>query len=329
MLVVQEEFRNTSAMYGHIALLGISRLVEPFFSGQANSSYWEDYPANYTIARKAKEQGAAVSYLHPSNGPGIPTGYHVAREFPIDLALGAVDALDVLSNLDEEGACWAYYRVLNCGLKCAASAGTDSQMDGRRASLPGGSKVYVRTGNPLTYEKWVENYKAGRTFVSNGPLLFLDVNGKEPGEEIHLPAPGAVEVSAKVRSIVPVETLELVVNGKVVAQAKAAKDGLSAELRHSLHLDRSSWVAARVWGPANRLVINDSKAFAHTSPVYCYVNKQRIAVPEDAGIILRWIDGLIGDVRSSPRFSSDAKRNEVTSLFQKARRYYEKVAAGE
>src|SRR5262249_58210512 len=30
LLVVQQEFRNTSAMYGHMPLLGISRLVEPF-----------------------------------------------------------------------------------------------------------------------------------------------------------------------------------------------------------------------------------------------------------------------------------------------------------
>jgi TolB protein len=329
LLVVQEEFRNTSAMYGHMALLGISRLVEPFFSGQPNSSYWEDYPPNYTIARKAKEQGAAVAYLHPSNGPGIPSGYHVAREFPIDLALGVVDALDVLSNLDEEGACWIYYKVLNSGLKCTASAGTDSQMDGIRAATPGGSKVYVKAGNPLTYETWVAAYKAGRTFVSNGPLLWLEAGGKEPGEEIRLPAPGAVEVVARTQSIVPIETLELIVNGQVVAAAKPSADGSRAELRTKLSLENSSWVAARVWGPGHRLVMNDPKAFAHTSPVYCYVGNRPIALPEDARVLVTWIDGLIEDVRKSPRFESETRRQEVIALFEKGREYYRKVAAGE
>jgi hypothetical protein len=51
MLVVQEEFRNTSAMYGHMPLLGIAKLVEPFFTGEPNSDHWEDYPPNYTVAR--------------------------------------------------------------------------------------------------------------------------------------------------------------------------------------------------------------------------------------------------------------------------------------
>src|SRR6185436_16479076 len=92
--------------------------------------------------------------------------------------LGVVDALDVLGNGNEEGACWMYYRVLNCGLKCAASSGSDSRMDVMRHAVSGGGKVYVKSGNPLTYEKWVAGYKAGRTFVTNGPMLFLEVDGK-------------------------------------------------------------------------------------------------------------------------------------------------------
>ncbi len=74
MLVVQQEFRNTSAMYGHMPLLGITKLVEPFFTGEPNSAHWEDYPPNYTIARAAKEQGGAVCYTHPAKAPEIPVG---------------------------------------------------------------------------------------------------------------------------------------------------------------------------------------------------------------------------------------------------------------
>ena len=327
ILVVQEEFRNTSAMYGHMPLLGIKRLVEPFYTGQENSAYWEDYPPNYTIARAAKDQGGAVSYTHPSDGPEIPVGPHLAREFPIDLALGVVDALDILGNKDEEGGCWMYYRVLNCGLKCTASAGTDSQMDVARHALPGGAKVYVKVDAALTYEKWIEGYKAGRTFVSNGPLLLLEVDGKEPGAEIHLPAPGTVRVKAKADSNVPMDVLELIVNGEVAAQVKRSGDGTSLEIDYELPLSKSSWVAARIWGPPHRLVVNDPRTFAHTSPVYVYVGGQRIASVRDAEIILAWIDRLIHDVAESPRFATEARRNEVLTLFKKGRRYYERIAA--
>ncbi|MDA1315267.1 MAG: CehA/McbA family metallohydrolase [Acidobacteria bacterium] len=311
ILVVQEEFRNTSAMYGHMPLLGIKRLVEPFYTGQENSAYWEDYPPNYTIAKAARDQGGAVSYTHPSDGPEIPVGFHLAREFPIDLALDVVDALDILSNKDEEGACWMYYRVLNCGLKCTASAGTDSQMDVARHALPGGSKVYVKVAAPLTYDKWIEGYKAGRTFVSNGPLLLLEVDGKEPGAEIRLSTPGTVRVRAKTASNVPIDVLELIVNGEVAAQVKNSGDGTSLEIDRVLRLDKSSWVAARVWGPPHRLVVNDPQAFAHTSPVYVYIGDQKIASAKDAKIVLAWIDRLIHDVAESPRFATEARRNEV------------------
>ena len=329
LVAVQQEVRNVSAMFGHIALLGISRFVEPFYIGQAKSTDWEDYPPLYVPAMAAKKQGAAVVYLHPADKPEIPVGDHLAREFPVDIALGAVDALDVLSNLDEEGGCWMYYHILNCGLKCTASAGTDSQMDVMRHALPGASKVYVRTSAPLTYEKWLEAYKAGRTFVSNGPLLSLEVEGEGPGGEIELPAARSVRVTAKAQSIVPMTALELIVNGEVAASIDATQGGTLAEISRDLPIGKSSWIAARVWGPANRLVVNDTKAFAHTTPVYCYVGKQKIASAQDARIVTAWIDRVIQDLVASPRFANPERRNEAIGIFKKGRAYYANIAGQE
>lgn len=326
LLVVQQEVRNVSAMYGHIALMGISRFVDPFYNGQERSANWEDYPALHAPAMAAKAQGAVVTYLHPASKPEIPVGDHLARAFPVDLALGAADALDILSNMDEEAGCWMYYRVLNSGLKCTASAGTDSQMDQTRHALPGGSKVYVKTGGPLTYPAWLEGYKAGRTFVSNGPLLWFDVDGKDVGAEINMAAPRTVRIRARAQSQVPMSTLEIVVNGEVVATAEASDSGRSVEINRELPIKRSSWIAARVWGPPNRLVMNDAKAFAHTSPVYCYVGKQKIQFAEDARTVVAWIDRVIQDIDASPRFATPARRTEVLELFKKGRAYYEAIA---
>lgn len=326
LLVVQEEFRNTSAMYGHMPLLGIKRLVEPFFSGQADSKQWEDYPPNYTIAKAARDQGGVVCYTHPAQREGIPVGPHLAREFPIDLALGVVDALDILGNGDEVGGCWMYYRVLNCGLRCAASSGSDSRMDVLKHAVSGGGKVYVQTGNPLTYEKWIAGYKAGRTFVSNGPMIFLEVEGASPGDTINLTAPGNVRVTARAHSpVVPVSVLELVVNGRVVAQTSPAPGSGQAELHVSLPVERSSWIAARVGGDGHRLVVNDPKAFAHTSPVYLSLAGRPTEVAEDARLVIAWIERLIEDVSGSPRFSNESRRAEVIALFRRGQDYYRSV----
>jgi hypothetical protein len=329
MLVVQQEFRNTSAMYGHMPLLGITKLVEPFFTGEPDSKHWEDYPPNYTVARAAKDQGGAVCYTHPAKAAEIPVGPHLAREFPIDLALGVVDALDVLGNGDEVGACWMYYRVLNCGLKCAASSGSDSRMDVLRHAVSGGGKVYVKSDGSLTYPRWVADYKAGRTFVTNGPMLFLTVNGKEPGSELHLGGPSEVQVTARAISQLPMTSIELVVNGEVAASAKPSRDGKQAEMVTKIHLPQSSWIAARVSGDGHRLVVNDPKLFAHTSPVYCYVGGRKIASREDARIVVDWIDRLIQDVVASPRFANDRRRSEVIDLFQRGREYFQQQARGQ
>jgi hypothetical protein len=37
-------------------------------------------------------------------------GPPLAREFAVDLAVGVVDALDILGNGVEEAGCWLYYR---------------------------------------------------------------------------------------------------------------------------------------------------------------------------------------------------------------------------
>ncbi|MGI8744373.1 MAG: CehA/McbA family metallohydrolase [Bryobacteraceae bacterium] len=195
--------------------------------------------------------------------------------------------------------------------------------------VSGGNKVYVKIGNPLTYEKWVAGYKAGRTFVTNGPMVFLEVDGKQPGEEIHIDSPRSLNIRVRAQSpVVPISVVELIVNGEVAASAKPTRAGWSVELHHTLRLDRSSWIAARAWGNPHRLVlngINDSRAFAHTSPVYCYLGHQRIAFPEDARILVAWIDRLLLDVAASPRFSTEAKRHEVIALFRKARKFYQDI----
>jgi hypothetical protein len=46
----------------------------------------------------------------------------------------------------------------------------------------GYDRVYVHLGSDLNYEKWWEGLRAGRSFVSNGPLLRCRANGKLPGE---------------------------------------------------------------------------------------------------------------------------------------------------
>ncbi len=320
-----EEMRN-AGLYGHMCLTGLKSLVRPQHTGFTNSAWPFDYPPNHAQAVEANRQGGAASYAHPGYNFTADPQTMSARELPVDLALGSINAMDVLSNADEDASTPMWHRLLNTGLKCAISAGTDSFTNRRHHWLPGGQRVYVQAPGEFNYERWIENYKAGRSFATNGPIVRFTVEGKGPGEEVRLPGPGQVTAEASVTSFVPFETVELVANGKVVATGRPGRDGRSARLRVTHKLDQSAWLAARVRGPYHRLLPNDRFVYAHTGPVYCLVGDRKIGSREDAQFFVEWIDKLIAMAEKRGRYKNEEQKREVIELFRKGRAYYEGVA---
>lgn len=308
-----EEMRN-AGLYGHMCLFNLEKLVEPLYTGFRDTPQWEDYPANYDMARRARAQGGAVTYAHPGYAPAIEGAS--ARELPVDLALGEVDAMDVLSNNPEEVAMELWYRLLNCGMRLGISAGTDSFTNVADHYTPGGGRVYAQVEARMGHGSWVRAYKAHRTMATNGPMVFLTVDGRGPGEELRLPeGKQSVRVRAALETQVPVDKLELVVNGQV----RLARPGPFEE---TIELDRSAWIALRATGPWHRLILNDSYAFAHTSPVYVLLGRDPIASPRDAEFWVDWIEKLIALVEERGRFANEAKKQEVVNLFRKAQEIY-------
>ena len=306
-----------------MAFFRLKSLVEPLYTGFRNTKYWEDYPPNYNQAEAAQKQGAAVTYVHPGMVPNFEAlGGAGAHELPVDLALGQVDAMDVVSNNDEIACMQLWYRLLNCGFRLAISAGTDSFTNVADHYTPGGGRVYVHAGSELRYDEWVANYKRGRSFASNGPVITLAVDGKEPGDEIRFPAGSTqkVRVRATLHTQVPVDRFEVVVNGEPVKAAAG-----QGTIDEQIPLTHSSWIAARAIGPWSRLVLNDIQAFAHTSPVYVRFGDERIAHEEDARFWIEWIDKLIAQVNQRGRFATPERKREVVELFQRAQEVYRRI----
>jgi hypothetical protein len=314
-----EEMRN-GGLYGHMSFFRLKSLVRPLYTGFRNTEFWEDYPPNYVQAEAAQKQGGAVTYVHPGMVPNYEElGGAGAHELPVDLALGQVDAMDVVSNNDEIASMQLWYRLLNCGFHLAISAGTDSFTNVADHYTPGGGRVYVHAGDELRYDEWVSNYKRGRSFASNGPVITLDVDGKEPGDEIRFPAgqPQKVRIRATLHTQVPVDRFEVVVNGEPL-KAAPGKQSIDEQVT----LDRSAWIAARAIGPWSRLVLNDIQAFAHTSPVYIQFGDERVAFREDANFWIQWIDKLIAQVNQRGRFASAERKRTVVEAFQRGQEVY-------
>ena len=328
VLYWNEEMRNR-ILYGHMSFFNLKELVYPIFTGFPGTENPDDYPPNYVQAKKAKEQGGVVTYVHPAAGSTFArVGLGGAQEYPVDIVLGQVDALDVLSNTLEPPAVELFYRTLNCGLHCAISAGTDCFTNMMMYFVPGTQRVYVHVPGEFTYQKWIDNYRKGVSFATNGPILSFSVNGELSGANLRLSRQGGhvtIHVKAEVQSLVPVEKLEIVVNG-VVAVSEPVGDGRSLRIERDLPLERSAWIAARVWGPAHRLIPDDPQAFAHSSAVYCRLNDEPIGSATDALFWADWIEQLMGRVRERGVFSTPDRRESVIRLFSEAQAKYRKMA---
>ena len=70
-------------------------------------------------------------------------------------------------------------------LKLSACVGTDALLD-RSTDPLGGDRVYVKPAGPSPCRGWLEALKSGRSFVTNGPIPTLEVNGKGLGETCEL-----------------------------------------------------------------------------------------------------------------------------------------------
>ncbi|HVX11576.1 MAG TPA: CehA/McbA family metallohydrolase [Pirellulales bacterium] len=334
LLVFGEEMRST--IYGHMQFFGINKLVEPQYTGFDDTPNHLDFPANHRMASAAVEQGGVVTYGHPMFvGQPFPFTDELtqpnaaARELPIDAVLGVVHAVDLMSyNSDEPLSAELWYRLLNCGLKLAACVGTDALLD-RSTEPMGGDRVYVKSALPLTMQTWLEGLKEGRTFVTNGPILTLLVDGNGPGDTCKIAAAGKVRVAATVESHVPFDKVEVIVNGKLAAEAVVApsktEDVLVKRLDLELPVERSSWVALRVRGPDHPLVF-DGPVWAHTSPVYVSVADQPIASREDAKYFVDWIERMLRVVIARNRYARVEDRRQVEVLFRKAQDEFRRMA---
>ena len=135
------------------------------------------------------------------------------------------------------------------------------------------------------------------------------MDGAGIGDTLRLSAAGTVEVHAWAESILPIHTLQLVQQGRVIAQVDAARGDAPEgrrrlELRETVRVDGHSWLAARVGGPDYGGVQHHDGwqrgIFAHTSPVYLAVGGEWWMFNRaTAEYMLTLIDGCLSYVRHS------------------------------
>lgn len=322
LLYWNQEFRST--IWGHMTLVNLKQVVEPVMTGFKDTTNPWDVPTNSDVADRAHWQQGLVNYTHVAQRADDPydTPY-AGKGIPVDVALGKIDSLDL--NASYAGTVGLWYRLLNCGFHLPASAGTDVFLNRVTSSLPGGDRAYVKVDGPLTYSKWIDGLRAGRSFVTNGPTLELRIGSHQIGDTVSLESPREMTVAVNAESQFPMVKVELVYNGKVMKEIPVTDEGRMAKQETSIMLDQSGWLSLRATGPGHRdLPVGSLNA--HTSPIYVQLKGSPAAAREDAEYFLKWIDRLSLALRLRDRLPNDEMRRHVTSQLEAARSIYSKLA---
>jgi dipeptidyl aminopeptidase/acylaminoacyl peptidase len=329
-LVKHDQEYHTS-WWGHTGHLGLEQfLILPDYAGYADTAAASLFPDNAAIMDLAHAQGAISGYVHPFDSP-VPdpaAADPLTNGLPIDAALGKVDYMEIVGFSDHRTTAEVWYRLLNTGLRLPAGAGTDAMANYASLRGPVGmNRVFARAGAKLDYRAWLGALKAGRTFVSNGPILSFAVDGREAGDEIRLPA-GAHElgVRASLRSIVPVERLEIVRNGAVVATIPLGPGGMRADAALRLAVKESGWYTLRAWSSGAAEPVLDIYPFATTSPIYVTVGGRPVRSANDARYFVAWIERVEAAAAAHGGWNDDKEKAGVLARLGAAKAVYRRLA---
>jgi hypothetical protein len=185
----------------------------------------------------------------------------------------------------------------------------------------GMNRVFARVADgEVTPAGWMAALKAGRTFATNGPLLGLTLGGAGIGDELKFSAAQPrVKFSVRLRSIVAVDHVELVCNGRVVKSfaGRAALD--HGEFTGEIALKDSGWCVARASSDAGRYPVLDTYVYATTSPVYVTIAGRKPHSPEDARYFAAWIDRMTDTTSAYPDWNNAAEKEGVLETLARAK----------
>ena len=309
----RHNFAGFGQGYGHVMLLNIRKLIQPVSIGPGIMKIGTDGLPLRRGIETAKKDGATVIWCH--NNWGMESA-------PSFLA-GKIDAQNIFDGGTHGSFKDSFYRYLNAGVRVPFSTGTDwFQYDF--------SRVYCDLRSDLTVKSWLDALAAGRSYITNGPLLELSVDGKQLGETVALRKVGKVALKARAFGRVDFRRIEVIVNGQVRAKRASRKVGahFEAEFSETLQIDGPSWIALRTPPPPVKGDKELTEAvprnelgrdlFSHTSPIYVTVaGKSRF----DSAVARQLLAEMLANRRiiaEKGKFADAVERGRVLDVYSDA-----------
>ena len=242
---------------------------------------------------ESHRQGGTSGYAHLNAG-----WFNVRRGLALDVPFGKVDFLEIFQAGKLLTDAW--YDFLNLGYKLTPSAGSDFPY----TDLPGVVREYVKLGGASDPDAWYASFRAGHTYVTNGPFLEFTVNGQPMGDEVHVSRVARLEVAAEAQLNPDVDTLdrlELVVLGDVVA-TEVAQGADRVQMSRQLTADHSMWIAVRAYGGRHE---EWNTTAAHSAPVYVIVDDRPSWKREKVAQLVDRERNILKEILTAPLIPSE------------------------
>lgn len=292
------------------------------------------FPSSLVYARQARERGARWLEVEK------PFWW----DFPLWLAHGMADTVGLAHNHMHRGGvlgneAWGrprddgkfsgalangywtqeiYYHALNCGIRLPPSAGSAS---GVLPNPVGYNRVYVHVDGEFSYEKWRDGLKAGRSFVSNGPLLRARANGQLPGHVFKADGPLTMSLAGELTATDPITSVELVHNGHVERIALGATD--TQTFSANLTIRESGWFLVRSIAD-----LTNTFRFASTAPFYVEIaGRSMVPHRESARFFIDWGRERMAKLQALADLSG-AQKDQLIEPWREAERFWQGKTAG-
>ena len=324
LLILHGQEFHTS-YWGHLAIVNLQHLLLPGYAAYPFTAAASPYPHNAAVADMAHAQHALVGYAHPFDEDVDPRqAAPLTNALPVDAALGKLDYYEAVGFADHKASNAVWYRLLECGVELPAAAGTDAMANYASLRGPVGlNRVYVPAEGPLTRDAFLGAIEKGRGIATNGPLIQLNVDSAAPGDTVEMATHGRLRYRATLRANFPVDHLEIVWNGQVVAKLATGVDGRGTDASGEIPVTQSGWMLLRAWNDGPDAAVPDIYPYATTSPVYVRVAGKSRRSGDAASYFLRWLDRLQEAIATNASYRTNQERAAVLQDVAQARAFYE------
>ncbi|MGF1581629.1 MAG: CehA/McbA family metallohydrolase [Gemmataceae bacterium] len=238
-----------------------------------------------------------------------------AGELLADAILGHIDTIDLDGGASD--AMWPWLDLLSAGFRIPLSGGSGKCSVEQRL---GDVRTYAQLlpGEDFDYKNWIEAVRAGRTFVTNGPLLTLTVDGCVPGEVLDVTESRRVAIECQAEGLVSFDKLQVFWNHELIGNVTVTEDGLiyRATWNEEFPIDQPGFFYARCTGGQGNVV---EPGFAHTSPIYVQMQGNVWKPNVDAVDRLRnFVDLSLCWVRENGKFETEQQYERMAAIYQAA-----------